>query len=106
MLNFFPSPIECLIYRANQKPSEENKELDKKEEESEGKENESSRKILNEMSNTSNIINSPHKDLINNYSKIEKNGVRELKYNQENDESGNKKEKEIELRNYENFKKV
>lgn len=104
MLNFFPSPVECLIYRANLKPDDMKQITHKKEYAEEGGcAIESSRKILNEMSNTSNIINSPNRELIR-FNQIDKTGIDSKDINRENDESGNKKA--VELRNLESYKNI
>ena len=75
MLNFYPSPIECLIYRAQNKPREirENKE-----------EQESSRKIVNELSN---ISDQEHQLNILKYDQADRDAKM---VKQQNNESGNK----------------
>ena len=102
MLNFFPSPIECLIYRANNKPTEVKVVSDLKEDIEE--KNESSRKILNELSHNSNIVNSPTRKDLMKYNNPEKQ-ENDLKSNKKNDKFANKKEVEIQMRNFENSKK-
>jgi hypothetical protein len=99
MVNFYPSPIECLIFRANQKISEVKEIPKKKENEEENEEkNESSRKILNDLANNSNIINSPKKDLLNHNNDHQIYQIN-LSCNIENNQFSNKME--IELQNLE-----
>jgi hypothetical protein len=84
MINFYPSPIECLIFRANSNLIDIKKIPEKKENE---EKNESSRKILNEFSDNSNIVNSPKKILFYDTVRVNKNNIDN---NIEINESGNK----------------
>ena len=65
MLNFFPSPVECLIYRANNDPNKIREIAENK--------NESSRKILNEMSNLSSQVEIKNSIEFKNLKNIENN---------------------------------
>ena len=90
MLNFYPSPIECLIYRANNKLEIKGISGGNKED----KENESQRKIINDQSNVS--VPADQREMFR-YNQAERDATDSKMVNQQNDESGNKIA--VELRN-------
>jgi hypothetical protein len=98
MLNFFPSPIECLIYRANNNSNKLN-DIHLQNEGFEEK-NESSRKIINDIQNDNTIIlNNPSKEL-QKYNEIEKKDDNCNSSRRENEGFNDKKD--LELQNIKN----